>query len=127
MTHHDSHAHARDGEGHPLVGHVVPLRILVAVLGVLLVLTVVTVGATWVDLGAFNIWLALGIATVKASFVVLYFMHLRYDKPFNAIIFITSLVLVALFVGIALTDTRSYNPELIPGYAPSIKTNAPAP
>ncbi len=122
MSHPDAHATA-----HPRVGHVVPIQILVAVLGTLLFLTFVTVAATWVDLGRFNIWLALSIAVIKASLVVLYFMHLRYDKPFNAVILITSLVLVILFVGIALTDTRSYKPEQIPGYAPSIKTNPPTP
>lgn len=113
-----------NGEAHPEVGHVVPLPVLAGVLGLLLFLTVVTVGATWVDLGRFNIWLALAIATVKAAFVVLYFMHLRYDRPFNAVILIASLALVMLFIGIALTDTRHYLPEMIPGYAPGI-TNAP--
>ncbi len=122
MTHPDTHASAR-----PRVGHVVPVSLLVAVLGTLLFLTFVTVAATWVDLGPFNIWLALTIAVIKASLVLLFFMHLRWDKPFNAVIFITSLVLVVLFVGIALTDTRSYRPEQIPGYAPSIKTNPPTP
>ena len=117
-----SHGHA-----HGRVGHVVPFRVLISVLGLLLALTVITVAATQLDLGRFNIWLALSIATVKASFVVLYFMHLRYDKPFNAVVFITALALVMLFVGIALTDSRSYKPELIPGYAPSIKTNPPPP
>ncbi len=111
-------------DSHPEVGHVVPLPVLAGVLGLLLFLTVVTVGATWVDLGRFNIWLALAIATVKAAFVVLYFMHLRYDRPFNGVILITSLALVMLFIGIALTDTREYLPEMIPGYAPGI-TNAP--
>lgn len=121
MSNHGSSAH---GETHPEVGHVVPLPVLAGVLGALLFLTVVTVAATWVDLGNLNIWIALVIATVKAAFVVLYFMHLRYDRPFNGIILVTSLALVMLFIGIALTDTREYQPELIPGYAPAI-TNAP--
>src|SRR5262245_22333912 len=117
-----THGHARAE-----VGHVVPFRVLASVLGLLLVLTVITVGATRFDLGKLNIWLALGIATIKASFVVLYFMHLRYDKPSDAVVFITTLALLLLSAGIALTDTRTYKPEMIPGYAPSIKTNAPAP
>ena len=54
--------------------------------------TVATVAATWVDLGGWNLWIALGIATVKASLVALYFMHLRYDNPFYALIFVTALV-----------------------------------
>jgi cytochrome c oxidase subunit 4 len=121
MSHPESAAH---GEGHPEVGHVVPLPVLAGVLGLLLFLTVATVAATWVDLGRLNIWLALAIATVKAAFVVLYFMHLRYDRPFNGVILIISLALVMLFIGIALTDTEHYQPDLIPGYAPAI-SNAP--
>jgi len=56
----------------------------------------------------------------KASLVALYFMHLRYDRPFLAIVFVTSLVFVMLFVGLALMDTVEYQPELIPGFAPAL-------
>lgn len=102
------------------VGHVVPLRVLATIWGILMVLTVVTVAATHVDLSRINIWIALGIATVKAVLVALYFMHLRYDKPFHAIVFITAVFFVLLFVGISLTDTQAYQPDLIPGYAPGM-------
>ena len=108
---------------HPRVGHVVPLPVLFAVLGTLLVMTFVTVAVSWFDFGRFNLWIALGIAVFKASLVLLFFMHLKYDKPFNAIVIIVSMVLVVLFIAIALTDTAQYEPEQIPGYAPSIKTN----
>jgi cytochrome c oxidase subunit IV len=118
MTHHD---HA-SGEEHGHGGaHVVPVSLLLTVLGTLLVLTWITVAATRFDLGALNLWIAMGIATVKGSLVVLYFMHLRWDRPINAIVFITSLVFVMLFVGLALMDTVEYQPELIPGYAPGME------
>jgi cytochrome c oxidase subunit 4 len=87
---------------------------------VLLGLTVVTVAATRVDLGGLNLWLALAIATLKAGLVVLYFMHMRYDRPMNAIVFLTALLFVMLFVSFALMDTRAYEPDLIPGYAPGV-------
>ena len=108
---------------HPTVGHVVRLQVLIGVIAALLVLTFVTVAATWFDFGALNLWVALGIAVVKASLVGLFFMHLKYDKPFNAVILIVSLALVGLFIALALTDTRQYGPNVIPGYAPEIKTN----
>jgi cytochrome c oxidase subunit 4 len=101
-------------------GHVVPLPVLLGTLAALLVLTAVTVGATWFDLGNLNLWIALGIATVKASLVILYFMHLRYDRPVNALVLIVALLFVATFIGITLMDTRAYEPELIPGYAPAL-------
>jgi len=85
------------------------------------VLTVVTVAVTYVDLGPLNLWMALLIATVKASLVAVFFMHLRYDRPISAIVFVTSLFLVMLFVGIALMDTEQYSPERIPGYAPAVE------
>ncbi len=104
--------HSTPGPSHAAVGHIVPLSILVAVWAALLVLTVATVAATRVDLGAANLWLALGIATVKASLVALYFMHLRYDHPFNAVILIAALLFVMLFVGIATMDTGHYQDDI---------------
>ncbi len=109
------HAHAIPHEP-----HVVPISILAAVWIALVVLTGCTVAITWFDLGRLNLWAALVIATAKASLVVLYFMHLRYERPFNAIVFISALVFVALLVGGTLTDTREYQPDLIPGYAPAM-------
>lgn len=108
---------------HSRIGHVVPLPVLFAVLGTLLVMTFVTVAVSWFDFGRFNLWIAMGIAAFKASLVLLFFMHLKYDKPFNAVIIIVSMALVVLFIAIALTDTAQYAPNQIPGYAPSIKTN----
>jgi len=116
-TSHDAHAGAH-------VGHIVPLPVLLATLGVLLVLTVVTVAVTYLDLGPYNIWIALAIAVAKAAFVVSIFMHLKYDKPFNAIILVVSFALIMLFIGIALTDTHGYRPDQIPGYAPRMQAPA---
>jgi cytochrome c oxidase subunit 4 len=100
--------------------HVVPWLLLVGVWAALAVLTYVTVQVTHFNFGALNLWLAMGIATVKGSLVALYFMHLRWDKPFNAIVFVSALVFVMLFVGLALMDTLAYQPELIPGHAPEL-------
>jgi len=100
--------------------HVVPPWLLVAVWAALMVGTLATVAVVGIDLGKLNLWLAMAIATAKASLVALYFMHLRYDRPFLAIVFVTSLVFVMLFVGLALMDTVEYQPELIPGFAPAL-------
>lgn len=107
------------GGGHT-VGHIVPFPVLAAVWGSLLVLTVITVAATWVDLGSWALWVAMAIATVKGSLVVLYFMHMRYDRPMNAIVFVAALLFVMLFVSLALMDTQAYQPDMIPGYAPAV-------
>ena len=92
--------------------HVVPVVVLLAVFAVLMILTVTTVAATWIDLGALNLWIAMGIATVKAALVALFFMHLLYDHPFNSLVFVVALVFLCLFVGITLLDTIEYQPEI---------------
>jgi cytochrome c oxidase subunit 4 len=61
---------------HHGVGHVVPFKILFAVFGSLTILTVITYAASLVDFGELNLFIALTIAVVKASLVVLFFMHL---------------------------------------------------
>jgi cytochrome c oxidase subunit 4 len=110
-----------DEHGEHGVGHVVPVKILATTGFALLVLTVITVYVASFDFGNINIWVALSIAAVKASLVVLFFMHLRYDRPFNGIIFVTALAFVALFISFTLTDTREYAPEMDPGNAPAVE------
>jgi cytochrome c oxidase subunit IV len=100
--------HGHDGEH----VHVMPLSVLIPTFVALIVLTIVTVSASKLDIGAAEIWVAMGIATIKAVLVALYFMHLRYDKPFNALLILFSLVFAAIFVGLALADSQSYQPDL---------------
>lgn len=104
----------RAGDHHDTIAHPVPLWLLLTVFGALLVLTFITVAVTWVDLGAANIWIAVVIAAVKGSLVALYFMHLRWDSPYNAIVLIVSLFTVALLLGIVVLDSREYQPNLSP-------------
>ena len=99
-------------QSHDHVGHIVPLWILAATFGALIVLTVITVAASYVDFGPLNLWIALLIAGVKASLVVFLFMHLKWDRPLNAVIFISSLLFVVLFIGFAMTDTEEYQPDI---------------
>jgi cytochrome c oxidase subunit 4 len=115
-TDHDNAPGAGDGAIHP---HIVPPSVLLAVYGVLVVLTILTVAITKVDLdklhlGSLNIWAALIIAVIKAAFVVLYFMHLRYDSPFNGVVLICALFFVAVFLGFAMMDTGEYKPNYDP-------------
>ena len=109
-----------ENERHPDFGHVAPLKALFGTFGALLVLTVATYGATYIDLGPLNIWIALGIAVIKGSLVAMFFMHLWWDGKFNAFILICGLLYVMIFIGIAMLDSAQYQAELIPGYAPAI-------
>jgi cytochrome c oxidase subunit 4 len=101
-------------DAHHGLAHVMPAGVLLNVFAALIVLTVVTVAASYMPFGSLETWVALGIATIKASLVGAYFMHLRYDNPLNAVLFIFGLLFVALFVGIILMDIEQYNPDLIP-------------
>ncbi len=114
-AHETGHGHAHGGGHHP---HVVPMWLLFGVIGILLFLTVVTVAAAQVDLGGgANVVVAVLIASVKAAFVALYFMHLRWDKPFNAFILLLSIFFLALFLGFALLDTSQYQDSIDVRYA----------
>jgi cytochrome c oxidase subunit 4 len=105
---------------HDTVGHVTSIRLLVTVWIALMIGTWLTVTATYVDLGSLNIWIGLANATVKALLVGLYFMHLRWDKPFNAFVFLASFAFLALFIGFAMMDTAHYLPRMNPGFAPGM-------
>jgi cytochrome c oxidase subunit 4 len=82
-------------------------KLYAAVLGALLALTGITVAASYVHFGAasINVVVALTIASIKGSLVALYFMHLRYDKPINSVIFAGGLFFLALLLMLTLIDT----------------------
>ena len=81
-------------------------RTYLAVLGALLVLTVLTVGISRIDFGNMNTVVAILIASIKGSLVALFFMHLRHDK-FNAVIFILGLFFLAVFLIFTLFDVST--------------------
>jgi cytochrome c oxidase subunit 4 len=94
--------------------HAVPRRILGGVYGLLLLCTVITVAVSKIDLGIANIWVALLIAVIKGGLVTMYFMHLRWDSPFNGMVLLAALFFVSLFIGLALLDSDTYQPQLKP-------------
>lgn len=103
-----AHAAADHGHGH---GHghghfIVPQALLMKVFGGLVFLTIFTVlTAKFVDLGPFNIVLALLIAGGKAMLVVTYFMALKYDAPVNRLVFGLGVFFVIVFLTFTLFDT----------------------
>ncbi len=98
-----------------VVAHVSSWKLYVGILGVLLLLTLATVGVYQIHLGAANLAIAVLIATVKASLVVLYFMHLKYETRFNALVFIGALLFMGLFLAYTLADTE-YRGSVDPQY-----------
>ncbi|HIA72028.1 MAG TPA: hypothetical protein EYO01_04945 [Phycisphaerales bacterium] len=107
------------------IGHIVPIKFLIFICCILLFLTAVTVWVsrydfTEINIAEMGIILALAVATVKATIVGLYFMHLRWDRAFVGFIFVGSILFVVLFIGIALTDTMEYQPSIIKGDTPKV-------
>lgn len=110
MATEEAHAHSHGVDDHH--PHVSPISILLGVYAVLIFLTALTVAVTWVDLGPANIWIALGVAVVKAGVVAMFYMHLKYENPFFGQVLIASIFFVALFIGVAMLDSREYKPTI---------------
>jgi cytochrome c oxidase subunit IV len=103
---HDEHGHG--------IAHVAETKVLIGTWVALMILTILTVSATKIDLGSnYNLALAMAIAVVKASLVVLFFMHLRYDKLFHSVLVVSGLLAASLFVGFALMDSGQYQQTII--------------
>ena len=84
--------------------HLFSYKQLVAVLIVLLILTGLTVLASRFDFGALSIWIALLIAAAKASCVLLFFMHLKYETTLIKGTFLSTLITLSIFIGLMLVD-----------------------
>ncbi len=98
------HGHVAHDDG-AVHAHVSSVAFYVAVFLGLLTLTGLTVGQSYVDLGKLNIVIVVLIATMKASLVVAFFMHLRWDNKFNALIFISTIFFIGVFFAYTMNDT----------------------
>lgn len=103
--HHDAHEHG--------IAHVASKKVLLGTWIALMILTAVTVLATRVDFGpSMNLGIAMAIAVFKATLVILFFMHLYYDKLFHSVILVGGILGLALFAGFALMDSSQYQESI---------------
>ena len=84
--------------------HIVPYRTFLYIWLALLILTGITVAVAQYHFGAWNIWIALGIATLKSSLVVAVFMHMKYESPLFKIALLSALTILAIFIGLTFFD-----------------------
>ena len=90
--------------------HIIPLKTYFKVFGALMFLTALTVLAAELDLsallgeGPWNVVLAMLIAVIKSSLVLLFFMHLYYDNKINLAFILGSVLFLALFIGLTMID-----------------------
>jgi cytochrome c oxidase subunit 4 len=97
--------HGHDADDGAVNAHISSVPFYVAVFLGLLFLTGMTVGQSYVDLGRLNIVIVILIATMKASLVVTFFMHLKWDNKFNALIFLSTLFFIGVFFAYTMNDT----------------------
>ena len=84
--------------------HIIPYRTFLIVLAVLITLTLISVAVTQIYLGTLTVAAALIIATVKSSFVLRVFMHLKFEKKMFAFGVIAVILLIAVVTAITLLD-----------------------
>ncbi|HET6930869.1 MAG TPA: cytochrome C oxidase subunit IV family protein [Candidatus Acidoferrum sp.] len=92
---------------HEHTEHIVSPGMYLAIITTLLILTGLTVAAAFVNLGRFNIFVALLIATVKATLVVLIFMHAKYAPERTKLVIIAGIFWLALLLFMTLSDYAS--------------------
>ena len=91
--------------------HIVSPKIYAAVLTALLIGTVLTVQAAKVDLGRLNIVVALGIATIKMTLVILFFMHGKYSAQRTKLVIAAGFFWLAIMLGLTLADYSTRHAE----------------
>ena len=107
---HDDH-HGALQMGHH---HVSSSAMFAKVLVTLLFLTVLTVVASRFHFGAANMLIAMAIASIKASLVIAFFMHMKWDTAINKIVFLSSFLFLSLLFLFTLSDlsTRRMDNDL---------------
>ena len=80
-----------------------------------MVLTATTTAVSYVDLGPWSTVVALGIAVVKATLVVLFFMHVKYSSQLTKIVVAGGLFWLAILIALTLSDflSRGWLPILV--------------
>ena len=90
--------------------HILPKRIYFTIYGILILCTYLTVQLAFFDLGPLNAIAAIGIAILKATLVVLYFMHLKYSPRLTAAVVAGGVFWLGILVALTMTDylTRAW-------------------
>lgn len=89
---------------HETEQHIVPYRVYVIVWVALLILTCVTVGVSRIDMKHVAVLAAMMIAAFKGTLVILYFMHVRFEKPLYAGMILAAFGTYAIFIALTFAD-----------------------
>lgn len=84
--------------------HVIPLRVYYLIFATLILMTLITIEVAFWNLGLLTFWVALGIASFKATLVVLYFMHVRYADQMVWLFASAGFIFLAILIILTLND-----------------------
>ncbi len=84
--------------------HIVKYKTFALVLLILLILTISSVAITELELGVYSVTAALVFASIKSVIVLMYFMHLKFDKKFYAIMMAGIVLLLASVIIVTFLD-----------------------
>ena len=105
--------------------HIVSPKIYLLIFASLMLGTGLTVWAAFQNFHQFNIVIALGIATIKATLVVLYFMHARYSPKRTQLVIVCSVFWLAIMLALTLSDYDTRSHETQPGEGRLVEPVAP--
>jgi cytochrome c oxidase subunit IV len=89
--------------------HITSERTYYLIFAALIALTLLTVGLSYVELGAFHLIVGLAIASTKAVLVILFFMHLLYSNRLSWTMFLSGLFWLGILLVLTLSDYLSRN------------------
>jgi cytochrome c oxidase subunit 4 len=95
--------------------HIVSPKVYILIFLSLMAGTAITVAAAFQNYGKFNIVIALAIATIKATLVVLYFMHARYSPKRTQLVIVCSVFWLAILLALTLSDYDTRPQDTRPG------------
>ena len=84
--------------------HILPYGFLAQILGGLILLTAVTVSVSYVDWGFLNVPIALFVASSKATLVLLFFMHIKFEGMVIKVSFISTMIFLAIMISFTFWD-----------------------
>jgi cytochrome c oxidase subunit 4 len=124
-AHADAHVEPSDGKVH---AHISSLRFYVGIFFTLIFFTLLTVAVSDIHLGRLNLVVAVAIASAKASLVLLFFMHLRYDSKFYSMVLVVAVLFIGIFFAYTMNDTErrgEIDPDQGVMYSPETGLAAP--
>ena len=88
-------------------GHISPKSTYITIFGALMVCTILTVIAAFINLGDLNFPVAITIAIFKATLVVLFFMHVKYGSKLTKLIVGVAFFFLGIMLSLTMADYLS--------------------